>query len=282
MSTESKICTKCGADKALSEYYFDSHNNKLTPACNTCIRYSVLRTPKDVIRDRNAQENRDAQTLALYLSNPAQFNHAGAWPEEETWKQIPTYEGYYEASDFGRIRSLWFINGTVKKWRMIPLILLPFTNPNGYQSVTLVNDGDHVTEWIHRLVPLAFCGLPPDGHIAGHRDGNPSNNSLSNLRWITYVQNEADKREHGRMMLGSVNHQAKLDEIRVAQMLILSKSGVKGNALAKQFSVSCSVVSKIVDSQARRMETCICMRKTKWGAYQVDRRRPRRFKARYF
>jgi len=70
----------------------------------------------------------------------------------------------------------------------------------GYPKVGLCRGGRTRTHQLHRLVGLAFLGSPPfiDSVIA-HWDGDPTNNAVTNLRWATRVENEADKRRHGRV-----------------------------------------------------------------------------------
>jgi hypothetical protein len=135
-------------------------------------------------------------------------------PEDsvESWRPVVGFEGSYEVSNWGRVRSLWVDKARVRRPRRCPLVLTAHVNPETlYHSVTLVRGkGQHVTKNAHSLVLEAFVGPRPDGHVGGHRDGNGSNNRLSNLAWITYVENESDKRRHGRSPVGERNPFAKL------------------------------------------------------------------------
>lgn len=71
--------------------------------------------------------------------------------------------------------------------------------PDGYRTVQLWKDGRSTTQRVHRLVLFAFQGEPKPGSDLGlHGDGDPSNNKLSNLRWGSHEDNEADKVAHGR------------------------------------------------------------------------------------
>lgn len=211
--------------------------------CKNCTKHMRTLSKTELESERSSRLKSYADKYVDYIFDPTTFQHKGHWDANEVWRPIPNYEGYYEASDFGRIRSLWLRN----VWRVVPLVLTVYTNDDGYQGITLVKSSKHVNEHVHRLVLLSFAGSPPeDKPLAGHRDGNPSNNYLSNLRWIDHVQNEADKRMHGRMLLGSINHQSKLDDSSVAQIRALSRADVKGTTLAAQFSVSTAVISKII------------------------------------
>lgn len=173
--------------------------------------------------------------------------------EQEVWRAVSGHEGRYEVSNLGRVRSLWFVNGNANQARKQPLILTPYYNTLGYGSVTICKGGRKVTEHLHTLVLRAFVGPRPEGHVGGHRDGNPSNNKLSNLDWITFVENEADKRRHGRNLPGSKNHQAKLTESSVIQMRqMYARGGLRLDDLGFLFGVSRPVAHKIVRCRAWR------------------------------
>lgn len=113
----------------------------------------------------------------------------------EIWKDIPEYEGLYEASNYGRVRTKegkttyanWK-NGTRKRvWKQ--RVLKQKTDKNGYKRVTLYKDGEPKTFLVHRLV--AFCFIPSvDGkENINHIDGDPSNNYVDNLEWADYRDN---------------------------------------------------------------------------------------------
>jgi hypothetical protein len=118
----------------------------------------------------------------------------------ETWLPVPGYEGMYEASDQGRIRSLARVvmmsDGRTKTVR--ERILRPGANSvTGYTLVDLYADGVRTTFNIHRLVMLAFVGPCPDGLEVCHNDGNRANNTRSNLRYDTRSANHLDSVRHG-------------------------------------------------------------------------------------
>jgi hypothetical protein len=112
-----------------------------------------------------------------------------------TWKPIPGYEGYYEASDDGRIRSLDRVTrrGHKLKGRELSLRI----DANGYRHAMLHRDGQKRGMPAHQAVLYAFVGPRPDGMETRHLDGNPSNNHLSNLTWGTKAENAQDILRHG-------------------------------------------------------------------------------------
>lgn len=113
----------------------------------------------------------------------------------EQWRPVVDYEGSYEVSDQGRIRSLDRITDRGRKWRGRMMSAAPL--PNDYLIVTLWRGGRQRTPLIHRLVLTAFVGPAPDGHEALHKDGDRANNALSNLAWGTHSENQYDQVAHG-------------------------------------------------------------------------------------
>lgn len=108
---------------------------------------------------------------------------------KEEWKSIPGYEGLYEASSLGRIRSVL----AHPKGRTPALhVLTPSLHANGYLNVGLRRDGQRKVIGLHRLVCAAFHGAPEAGMEARHRDNDPGNNAASNLRWGTHADNVGD------------------------------------------------------------------------------------------
>lgn len=113
----------------------------------------------------------------------------------EIWKAIVGYEGHYEVSDCGNVRSLNWNNEKKTK----NLWLKP-TNA-GYKQVYLFKDGKGKMFLVHRLVAQAFIPNPNDYPQINHKDENKSNNCVRNLEWCTckdnvqkYVGNHPNKK----------------------------------------------------------------------------------------
>ena len=110
----------------------------------------------------------------------------------EIWRPIKGYEGLYEVSNLGRIKSL---KRLVKKWdgyRIVPeKILTPRANNRGYLRINLCKDGITKTFSPHRLVAEAFIPNPDNLPCVNHKDENPLNNVVSNLEWCTYSYNNS-------------------------------------------------------------------------------------------
>lgn len=107
----------------------------------------------------------------------------------EIWKDIPNYEGLYQVSNLGRVKSLPRTvirthNGTgdlLLKSR----ILSPSTYPKGYKKVTLRKNNKSKYFFVHRLVAEVFIPNPNNYPHVNHKDENPSNNDFRNLEWCT-------------------------------------------------------------------------------------------------
>ena len=116
------------------------------------------------------------------------------------WKPIPGFEGQYEVSDHGEVRSLARRVPTVIKGKRTTMpvparVLKPGRTSSGHVSVVLGRKGG--SHCIHVLVLTAFVGPRPPGMDACHNDDVPDNNVLSNLRWDTRTNNILDAVRNG-------------------------------------------------------------------------------------
>lgn len=132
------------------------------------------------------------------------------------WRPIPGYEGYYEVSNRGLVRSLDRTiaghrkdGGTFQSF-VKGRTLSPAVWSDGYGRVMLHRDGKRRPWLVHRAVLMAFVGAPPaEGMQCCHRDGDPSNNNVSNLYWGTRSQNVQDMLRHGTGFQQKKTHCAK-------------------------------------------------------------------------
>lgn len=104
---------------------------------------------------------------------------------EEIWKDIRDYEGLYQVSNLGNVRSLRY-NHTEKI-----KLLKQGVNKKGYKYVRLFKNGKGKTHIVHRLVAMSFIPNPNNLPIVNHIDECKSNNMVSNLEWCTLVYNNA-------------------------------------------------------------------------------------------
>lgn len=109
----------------------------------------------------------------------------------EEWKPIEGYEGLYEVSNLGRVRSVARVvkgKGDCQR-ELKSRLLAPKNITNGYQQVTLSKDGKPTIRLLHRLVAVAFVPNPDNLNIVNHKDENPANNRADNLEWCTQLYN---------------------------------------------------------------------------------------------
>lgn len=99
---------------------------------------------------------------------------------------------------------------------------------------------------VHRLVLFAFVGPPPGGMEGCHNNGNPDNNALVNLRWDTHVNNLADRKQHGTLVLGERHHNNRFTLSQIREMRRLSRDGISQRSIAKHFDTKQPIVSNIV------------------------------------
>jgi hypothetical protein len=145
----------------------------------------------------------------------------------ECWVPISGWEGYYEASTLGRIRSLDRIimcpNGQARSLR--GCVLRPVLRADGHLGVRLSRDGQGQTRLVHSLVALAFLGPLPPGLEVCHNDGNPVNNRPENLRHGSHASNMADVVRHGTHRFRNKTHCPR-GHLLAAPNLVRHKSAV--------------------------------------------------------
>ena len=157
----------------------------------------------------------------------------------ENWHPIAGWPGY-EVSDLGRVRS-WKWPAKGRKWAVdqsrAPRILSQETR-NGYLTV-LLSDASRGKrhESVHVLVLETFVGQRPEGHQGAHGDGYKSNCRLSNLRWSTPRENNADKIAHGTLLHGEGIGSSKLKRGQVDEIRSRRSAGEKSSRLAAEFGV---------------------------------------------
>lgn len=108
---------------------------------------------------------------------------------EEIWKDITGYEGIYQVSNMGRIKTIEHVSVGKHKRKVSERIRVPRHSSNGYLLVNLHKGRERKYHTVHRLVALAFCNGYFDGADVNHIDGNKRNNVYTNLEWCTRSEN---------------------------------------------------------------------------------------------
>lgn len=153
-------------------------------------------------------------------------------PTTERWLPVVGWEGYYEVSDHGQVRSLdRVIHGRWGRQRCQGRLLTPGCRPrDGRRHVQLCRANSMTPRLVYRLVLEAFVGPCPEGMEGCHNDGDASNDRLSNLRWDTKSENQRDLVRHGTHRQARKTH-CPQGHALVSPNLASSKSGYR-NCLA--------------------------------------------------
>ena len=161
--------------------------------------------------------------------------------ESEIWKPISGYEGLYEVSNLGRVKSLSRFQSTTER------ILKGEYDNRGYYRVRLSKENITKKFQIHRLVASVFIKNPSFVRLQiNHIDGNPSNNNVSNLEWCTHSENMKHAFKTGLQSLkGEKNTQSKLTEPDIIYIRKLLRYGVYQKDIAKEFGVSRRCITDI-------------------------------------
>ncbi|MCH9728406.1 MAG: NUMOD4 motif-containing HNH endonuclease [Actinomycetia bacterium] len=147
--------------------------------------------------------NRSArQAGARFEREIADYLAATLEDDRIEWAAIPGYEGIYEVSSAGDVRSLTRIvthrhRGRTHQQSIQGKRLSPALRPDGHLIVCLNKSGQRRMWLVHRLVMLGFVGTCPEGHEVCHNNGEPADNRLANLRYGTQSDNSRDRVRHG-------------------------------------------------------------------------------------
>lgn len=161
----------------------------------------------------------------------------------ETWKDIPGYEGLYQVSDLGNVKSLdrivEFSNGRVCTYKGKQLKLRP-DKENRYR-VNLSKNSKVKDIMVHILVAKAFIGERPKGFFICHKNGNNQDNTVSNLRYDKPIENLIDNYRYG-----SKNPNGKLSIEQVLEIRKLYETDKYSKAeIARMFNVTPTNISYI-------------------------------------
>ena len=135
--------------------------------------------------------------------------------DNEIWKDVNEYEGYYKVSNFGEIKSclrtvkhgLGNANRTIKS-----RIIKPYNDNHGYHIVSLSKDGKVKKHKVHRLVAEAFISNPENKPTVNHLNEIRNDNRASNLEWATYKENNDHGGHNERVSKTLSNPIEQLDE----------------------------------------------------------------------
>lgn len=159
----------------------------------------------------------------------------------ERWLAIPGYEGAYEVSDQGRVRS--YLRSAT------PRLIKTTPDPVGRAAFSLCKGGQRTTSRVATCVLQAFVGLAPAGYEACHGPAGVSDNSLSNLYWGTRKTNQGrDRSRDGTDTKGVRNGRHVLDvaDVLTIRARAAGRSRYGARAIAEEYGISISQVFKVV------------------------------------
>lgn len=162
----------------------------------------------------------------------------------EMWKDIEGYEGRYQVSNLGSVKSL------ITKER----ILKPGTNNRGYLYVALSENGEAKNFLVHRLVALHFIPNPGQREFVNHIDGDKTNNMKSNLEWNTFRENYNHAMKNN-LLRCNVRSERTFTNEEVRTIRRLNKKDKKefsGRKLALYLNSDPSIISRILNFRTYR------------------------------
>lgn len=163
-------------------------------------------------------------------------------PTQETWRDIPGYDGCYQISDQGRVRSRKNHDGSAgDTWHLKRHGI----GRKGYLKAVLWRGNRQFNHYVHTLVIEAFVGPRPPGMEVAHNNGDNTDNRPSNLRYATPKENQADRIAHGTAIRGEQAWNTKLTEQQVRA--IRGSVGRTQQALADEYGVHRSTIENILN-----------------------------------
>jgi len=159
---------------------------------------------------------------------------------EEIWKDIPGYEGMYQASTFGNIREC-------ATQRILP----QYSHETKGGKYYLRCGFSHVCHIVHRLIAVTFIANPENKRYVDHIDFNEQNNHVENLRWVTAKENTAHSVDDGRIylksgMTGNSHPKSKFTEVEVREMKRMRSMGIRYKKIAALFNTSENTICAII------------------------------------
>lgn len=167
------------------------------------------------------------------------------------WKPIPSFEGLYEISEYGAIKSLGRVETTKAGWSRVKneKFIKPYVGKDDRLYIDLSNNYKRLRTSVHRMVLTSFVGPCPEDMEACHNDGNHRNNHYTNLRWDTHQNNLHDKYVHGTHICGENHKLSKLKKEDILAIRELSKQKLSQKKIAEKFNVSRGLIGKILSGK---------------------------------
>lgn len=173
---------------------------------------------------------------------------------EEMWKDIQGYEGFYQASNLGRVRSIPRVIVDRKNNRFFKgRILKSYLDKDGYPTIILSKSNKKRVIHVHRLVAQVFIPNLENKEQVNHIDGDKQNNRIENLEWCSNLENIRHSWSSGlstnKHCWGELNYKARLSEsdVKFMRTNFISRSKDFGiTAMARRFNISTGHAANVI------------------------------------
>lgn len=164
----------------------------------------------------------------------------------EDWRPVVGYEGLYDVSNFGRVRTVQ------AGYRKAPMTILKTPNDGRYLRCGLWKEGKCEAVLVHRAVARAFLGDSSSDAQVNHIDGDKTNNRLENLEWVTPKGNQDHAVRTGLRLSGEDHVFSKLTAEDVREIKLALAHGERGATLARKYNVTKANISSIKHGKSWR------------------------------
>ena len=167
---------------------------------------------------------------------------------EEIWRDVKGYEGYYLVSNFGTVKSLdRYCKNRTGSGKQTGRILKQQKCKKGYLRVSISLDKRKFQVSSHRLVAIAFLDNPENKEQVNHINGIKDDNRLENLEWCTNTENIKHAYDNNLIKLnyGEKHHMAKLKNSDIECIINRINNGEFQTKIAKEFNMSATAISNI-------------------------------------
>jgi hypothetical protein len=168
----------------------------------------------------------------------------------QSWHPVIGYEGLYEVSDLGNVRSVARLS--VRRNNAGPYTLVlkekllnPGLNSRGYKTVSLYKEGRGWTVMVHKLVAQAFIGDRPEGHVIRHGKYGKAVNAVYNLSYGTCQDNSDDMVKDGKSLKGAKHHKTNLSDADVLFIMRWPVYYGSKSYLRQKYNISKSILTDI-------------------------------------
>jgi len=173
---------------------------------------------------------------------------------EEIWKPIPEYEGFYEVSNLGRIKTVPHLVKRGNTSIMCPSnITFGSNNVHGYKQITLSKDGVKKKFIFHRIVASVFIPNTENKRTVNHKNGIKTDNRVENLEWATDSENNLHSfRELGRVSARSVKTYSQPSKFKAVYCLLNDKIYVNAVEAGKDLNIPAKSIRSSICSYGGR------------------------------